>query len=115
MYRWGRDGGEELCDDGLGWIGGIAITFAGRRRVSLMNLHEFMKRGVQCGMRYSKMGMIWIRDESCVWGDRLFFAKNQALSCQKSRKNKYKYACGLMTETDTHTHASNDSYEHPPR
>ena len=31
-----------------------------------------------------------------------FFTKTQALSCQKSRKNKYKYACGLMTE-QTHT------------
>ena len=30
-------------------------------------------------------------------------------------RKKCKYACGLMTETDTHTHASNDSYEHPPR
>ena len=35
-----------------------------------MDLHEFMRRGVQCGMRYSKVGMIWISDESCVWGDR---------------------------------------------
>ena len=34
-----------------------------------MDLHEFMMRGVQCGMRYSKVGMIWTRDESCVWGD----------------------------------------------
>ena len=42
-----------------------------------------------------------------------FFTKTQALSYQKYRKNKCKYACGLMTETDTHTHASNDSYEHP--
>ena len=44
-----------------------------------------------------------------------YFTKTQALSYQKDRKNKCKYACGLMTETDTHTHASNDSYEHPPR
>ena len=34
-----------------------------------MDLHEFMMRGVQCGMRYSKVGMIWTRDESCVWGE----------------------------------------------
>ena len=34
-----------------------------------MDLHEFMMRGVQCGMRYSKVGMIWTRDESCVCGD----------------------------------------------
>ena len=46
---------------------------------------------------------------------RIFFTKTQALSYQKYRKNQFKYACGLMTETDTHTHASNDSYEHPPR
>ena len=31
---------------------------------------------------------------------------NTLLSCQKDRKNKYKYACGLMTKTDTHTHSS---------
>ena len=37
-----------------------------------MDLHEFMMRGVQCGMRYSKVGMIWTRDESCVWGDGEF-------------------------------------------
>ena len=48
-------------------------------------------------------------------GAVIFFTKAQALSYQKYRKNKCKYACGLMTETDTHTHASNDSYEHPPR
>ena len=34
-----------------------------------MDLHEFMRRGVQCGMRYSKVGMICIRDESCVGGE----------------------------------------------
>ena len=34
-----------------------------------MDLHESMMRGVQCGMRYSKVGMIWTRDESCVCGD----------------------------------------------
>ena len=45
----------------------------------------------------------------------VMFTKTLALSCQKDRKNKYKYACGLMTkQTHTHTHASNDSYEHPP-
>ena len=45
-----------------------------------------------------------------------FFTKTQALSYQKDRKNKCKYACGLMTkQIHTHTHASNDSYEHPPR
>ena len=33
-YRWGRDGGEELRDGGLRWIGGIAISFAGYRKVS---------------------------------------------------------------------------------
>ena len=32
-----------------------------------------------------------------------FFTKTLALSCQKDRKNKYKYACGLMTKK-THTH-----------
>ena len=32
--RWGRDGGEELRDGGLRWIGGIAISFAGCRKVS---------------------------------------------------------------------------------
>ena len=26
-------------------------------------------RGDQCGMRYSKVGMIWTREESCVWDD----------------------------------------------
>ena len=31
------------------------------------------------------------------------FTKTLALSCQKDRKNKYKYACGLMTkQTLTH-------------
>ena len=35
-----------------------------------MDLHEFMRRGVQCGMRYSKVGTVWIRDESCACGDR---------------------------------------------
>ena len=33
----------------------------------------------------------------------VIFTKTQALSYQKDRKNKCKYACGLMTETDTHT------------
>ena len=33
----------------------------------------------------------------------LDFTKTLALSCQKDRKNKYKYACGLMTkQTLTH-------------
>ena len=32
-----------------------------------------------------------------------YFTKTLALSCQKDRKNKYKYACGLMTkQTLTH-------------
>jgi hypothetical protein len=30
-YRWGRDGGEEVLDGGLRWIGGFAISFAGCR------------------------------------------------------------------------------------
>ena len=34
-----------------------------------MDLQEFMMRGDQCGMRYSKVGMIWTREVSCVWGD----------------------------------------------
>ena len=33
-YRWGRDGGEELRDGGLRWIGGIAVSFAGCQQVS---------------------------------------------------------------------------------
>ena len=40
MDRWGigggRDGREELCDGGLRWIGGIAVTFAGWRRVAAL-------------------------------------------------------------------------------
>ena len=35
-YRWGRDGGEELCDGGLRWIGGFAVTFAGWQRVAAL-------------------------------------------------------------------------------
>ena len=42
------------------------------------------------------------------------FYKNSSIKLPKRQKNKCKYACGLMTETDTHTHARNDSYEHPP-
>ena len=34
-----------------------------------MDLQEFMLRGDQCVMRYSKVGMIWTREESCVWDD----------------------------------------------
>ena len=30
-------------------------------------------------------------------GNMTVFTKTLALSCQKDRKNKYKYACGLMT------------------
>ena len=33
-YRWGKDGGEELRDGGLRWISGIAISFAGCRKVA---------------------------------------------------------------------------------
>ena len=33
-----------------------------------MDLQEFMMRGDQCGMRYSKVGMVWTRVESCVGG-----------------------------------------------
>ena len=62
--------------------------------------------GIRPATSAKAVGGMWAND---------FFIKTQALSCQKSRKNKYKYACGLMTESDTHTHASNDSYEHPPR
>ena len=43
------------------------------------------------------------------------FYKNSSIKLPKRQKNKCKYACGLMTETDRHTHASNDSYKHPPR
>ena len=35
-------------------------------------LHGFTgihDEGDQCGMRYSKVGMIWTREESCVWDD----------------------------------------------
>jgi hypothetical protein len=46
----------------------------------------------------------------------VLLTKTRALSYQKSRKARFKNACGLMAKTkDTHTHASNDSYEHPPR
>ena len=34
-----------------------------------MDLQEFKMRGDQCGMRYSKVGIICTREESCVWGD----------------------------------------------
>ena len=33
-YRWGRDGGEELRDGGLRWIGCISVSFARCRKVS---------------------------------------------------------------------------------
>jgi hypothetical protein len=32
----GEDGGEELGDNGLGWIGVRAMTFAGWRRVAVV-------------------------------------------------------------------------------
>ena len=38
----------------------------------------------------------------CVYSSHvsyvILFTKTQALSCQKDRKNKYKYACGLITK-----------------
>ena len=39
-----------------------------------------------------------------------FFTKTLALSCQKDRKDKYKYACGLMTK-QTLTHPCVGAYE----
>ena len=44
----------------------------------------------------------------CEWKQQYqqtqYNTKTLALSCQKDRKNKYKYACGLMTkQTLTHT------------
>ena len=32
-----------------------------------MDLHEFVRRGVQCGMRYSNVGTIWVREERGEW------------------------------------------------
>ena len=48
-YRWGRDGGEELGDDGLGWIGDRAMTFAGWRRVT----------AIACGGTRGREGRGW--------------------------------------------------------
>ena len=36
-----------------------------------MDLHEFVRRGVQCGMRNSNVGTIWVREERRVWESRV--------------------------------------------
>ena len=68
---------------------------------SLLMMHELSNSGRKVASfvcyqgSYIRQGYQFIYD---------FFTKTQALSCQKDRKNKYKHACGLMTNTDTHTH-----------
>ena len=41
------------------------------RSVSSMDLHEFVRRGVQCGMRYSNVGTICMREERGIGGGRV--------------------------------------------
>ena len=41
------------------------------RSVFYMDLHECMRRGVQCGMRYSKVGNMCTREESWVCWDEV--------------------------------------------
>ena len=36
-----------------------------------MDLHEFVRRGVQCGMRYLNVGTIWMGEERGVGGGRV--------------------------------------------
>ena len=36
-----------------------------------MDLHEFVRRYVQCGMRKSNVGTIWVREERRVWESRV--------------------------------------------
>ena len=36
-----------------------------------MDLHEFMRRGIQCGMRYSNVGTMCTREESWVCWDEV--------------------------------------------
>ena len=36
-----------------------------------MDLQEFVRRGVQCSMRYSNVGTIWVREERRVWESRV--------------------------------------------
>ena len=66
-------------------------------------------RNTKCGI-HGKQRVIWM--ENMKFLEKL---KHQVI--KKSRKDKFKHACGLMTEniTGTHTNASNHSYEHPPR
>ena len=54
--RWGRDGGEELRDGGLRWIGGIAISFAGCRKVAAF----------ACGGTGGREGRDW--GLGSIWG-----------------------------------------------
>ena len=39
--------------------------------MSSMDLHEFVRRGVQCGMRYSNVGTICMREERGMDGDKV--------------------------------------------
>ena len=58
-FRWGRDGGEKLGDDGLGWIGGSAITFAEWRRVVTVACGGFRggkRRGWGLGSSWGRNG-----------------------------------------------------------
>ena len=62
-YRWGRDGGEELRDGGLGWIGGIAFTFAGWRREAALVCGETRRRdgrGGGLGSSWGRNGVQWV-------------------------------------------------------
>ena len=36
-----------------------------------MDLHEFVRRGVQGGMRYANVGTIWVSEERRVWESRV--------------------------------------------
>ena len=55
-YRWGIDGREELCDGGLGWIGGIAMSLAGWRRVAALACGETRGRDGRGGGLGSSWG-----------------------------------------------------------
>ena len=45
----------------------------------------------------------------------LIFYKNSSIKLPKKQKKQVQIRMWSYDRTDTHTHASNDSYEHPPR
>ena len=93
-------------------IPGMDVHYEPRNSSIHVSQSQYIKQSVKAYNKYGPSGML--KPYSTPMDSRVFY-KNSSIKLPKRQKKQVQIRMRSHDQKDSHTHASNDSYEHPPR